>query len=244
MLISAGAPDAPSDWVDFLLDRAKDARIGIDARMITHENATLLNSKLQAKGSKLIYPPQNLVDLTWRDKPSRSREPIFVQPHDFTGMGARAKLSKLRTWISEQAPSVPSYRKEVDAKPSQMQVATLLTSLSCIGALSVVVYFMWIAHHMNVAWLLNLRGDDIPFNPVFHSYLFVGKDTAILFVEPAKITPAVDEYLSSIEVERREFNDIWTFLRRKEWGEGKVTFEGVFTQSFAHQLSLSGHHRA
>ena len=72
------------------------------------------------------------------------------------------------------------------------------------------------------AYILNLRGDDIPFNPVFHSYLFVSLEQAILFIEPAKVRPEIDEYLLSIGVQRRDYNDIWTFLRRKDWGEGKV----------------------
>lgn len=134
-VIAAGSPDGPLDWIEWLADRAKDAKIGIDARMITHEKATQLNSKLQPKNSKLIYPPQNLVDLIWKDKPSRSREPIFVQPFQFTGMEAGAKMSALRSWISEQAPSVPSYSK-AEAKPSQVQVASLVSSLPNIGMLS------------------------------------------------------------------------------------------------------------
>lgn len=47
-------------------------------------------------------------------------------------------------------------------------------------------------------------------------------NNAILFIEPAKVSFEVDEYLQTIGVQRREYNEIWSFLRRKEWGEGKV----------------------
>ena len=67
--------------------------------------------------------------------------------------------------------------------------------------------------------MLNLRGDDIPFNPVFHSYLFVGKESATLFIEAAKVTP-VEVYLQSIAVALRDYKDIWTFLRRKDVARG------------------------
>jgi len=203
ILIQAGAVGGPVDWAEWLSDRVQDARIGIDARMISHEKATALNPAVQKKNSKLVYPPQNLVDLIWDEKPSRSREPIFVQPYRFTGKEAGAKLAELRAWIQEQPPSVPPYSK-AEPKPSQMQVATLISSLP------------------NIAYLLNLRGDDIPFNPVFHAYLFVGLNETVLFVEPAKVSNEVDEYLRSIGVARMEYNDIWSFLRRKPWGEGKV----------------------
>ena len=71
--------------------------------------------------------------------------------------------------------------------------------------------------------MLNLRGDDIPFNPVFHSYLLVTLSTAVLFIEPTKVTDSIENYLKTIAVERRGYNDIWTYLRRKDWGEGKVS---------------------
>ena len=35
-----------------------------------------------------------------------------------------------------------------------------------------------------VAWLFNLRGTDIPFNPLFFSYCYVGLDSIKLFMNP------------------------------------------------------------
>lgn len=67
-----------------------------------------------------------------------------------------------------------------------------------------------------------MRGSDIPFNPLFYAYLFISLDKIILFIDPAKLNNETEEYLRSLKVERREYNDIWTFLRRREWGEGKM----------------------
>jgi len=39
----------------------------------------------------------------------------------------------------------------------------------------------------DVAWLLNLRGSDVPFNPVFVSHLLIGAGQATLFVPPGKV---------------------------------------------------------
>lgn len=84
------------------------------------------------------------------------------------------------------------------------------------------------------AYLLNLRGDDIPFNPVFHSYLFISADQTILFIEPAKVTEDIETYLQSLGVERRDYNDLWSFLRRKDWGEGKI----IIAPSTSYAISL------
>lgn len=57
---------------------------------------------------------------------------------------------------------------------------------------------------------------------MFLSYLFISSELAILFIEAVKVTPDVEAYLTSIGVQHRDYNDIWTFLRKKEWGQGRV----------------------
>lgn len=42
-----------------------------------------------------------------------------------------------------------------------------------------------------IAWLLNLRSNDVAFNPVIISYLLVEKDAIVLFANPDKFSPQV-----------------------------------------------------
>jgi Creatinase/Prolidase N-terminal domain len=74
---------------------------------------------------------------------------------------------------------------------------------------------------LDVAHILNLHSDDIPFSPIFFSYLYIGQDCAILFVEQDKIELPVREYLQNLRVELRDYNRIWSFLRTAN-GAGKV----------------------
>lgn len=74
-----------------------------------------------------------------------------------------------------------------------------------------------------LAYLLNLRGSDIPHNPLFHAYLFVGLESATIFLDASKVNEDTAGYLNSHNIERREYQDIWSFLRRREWGDGKVS---------------------
>jgi len=46
-----------------------------------------------------------------------------------------------------------------------------------------------------VAWLFNLRGSDIPYNPVFFSYAAVTHDSATLYVDSAQLDDKVYEHL-------------------------------------------------
>ena len=43
----------------------------------------------------------------------------------------------------------------------------------------------------DIAWLTNLRGSDVSFNPVFLAHLLISADTATLFVNPAKLDAAL-----------------------------------------------------
>ncbi|XP_066280835.1 xaa-Pro aminopeptidase 1-like isoform X3 [Branchiostoma lanceolatum] len=46
-----------------------------------------------------------------------------------------------------------------------------------------------------VAWLFNLRGSDVPFNPVFFAYAIVTADTAVLYLDTNKVTDDVTSHL-------------------------------------------------
>lgn len=46
-----------------------------------------------------------------------------------------------------------------------------------------------------IAWLLNLRGSDIDYNPVFFSYMIVQLDACFLFIDPKQYTKEVAQHL-------------------------------------------------
>lgn len=49
----------------------------------------------------------------------------------------------------------------------------------------------------DIAWLLNLRGSDVPYNPVFVAHVLIGPADARLFVAAGKIAPALRERLAA-----------------------------------------------
>jgi Xaa-Pro aminopeptidase len=86
------------------------------------------------------------------------------------------------------------------------------------------------------AYLLNLRGSDIAFNPLFVSYLYVDTNHAILFIDQEKINEEVSKYLNDVPVEVRPYDDVWKFLGSDEMGEGKVLINGATSQAITAQL--------
>ncbi|KII91342.1 hypothetical protein PLICRDRAFT_38090 [Plicaturopsis crispa FD-325 SS-3] len=63
-----------------------------------------------------------------------------------------------------------------------------------------------------VAWLFNLRGADIDFNPVFFAYAVITHESVALFVENEQIDDAVHGHLSSA-VEIHPYNSFFQYLK-------------------------------
>ena len=60
-----------------------------------------------------------------------------------------------------------------------------------------------------IAWLFNLRGNDIPYNPVFFSYAAITPTTATLYVNSDKLSGECKTYLSDIGVSVRPYEKIF-----------------------------------
>ena len=71
-----------------------------------------------------------------------------------------------------------------------------------------------------IAWTLNLRGDDVHCNPVFISYLLISKEGYTLYILEDKITDEVRTYLKAHQVEIKTYSrlaeDIKAFKEKHE----------------------------
>lgn len=70
----------------------------------------------------------------------------------------------------------------------------------------------------DIAWLLNLRGNDIEFNPLFFSYILVHKDgdsfKLDLFINKDKVSePDVAKYLADNNVTVHDYYDVEAKLK-------------------------------
>ena len=59
-----------------------------------------------------------------------------------------------------------------------------------------------------VAWTLNLRGDDVAYTPFILGYVLITPSETLLYICKEKVTPEVADYLKSEGVSIREYNDI------------------------------------
>lgn len=60
-----------------------------------------------------------------------------------------------------------------------------------------------------VAWLFNLRGSDIPYNPVFFAYAVVTPDAATLYIDASKLGAECQAYLAENSIAVRPYDAIF-----------------------------------
>ena len=65
-------------------------------------------------------------------------------------------------------------------------------------------------HHLvssldDIAWITNLRGNDVPFNPVFLSFLLISADTAVLFADHSRFSAEAAAALQAAGIEARDY---------------------------------------
>ncbi len=63
-----------------------------------------------------------------------------------------------------------------------------------------------------IAWIMNLRGSDVSYNPVFHAYLIISQDYISFFINPNKITSSIGKQLSNETIRINRYNDIYQQL--------------------------------
>ncbi|KAE8010202.1 hypothetical protein FH972_006592 [Carpinus fangiana] len=94
-----------------------------------------------------------------------------------------------------------------DLKYAGLDVASKMSSLKSdlvdTGSSAIVISML-----DEVAWLLNLRGSDVPHSPVMYAYLIVEIDRAKLFIDNTKVTPEVMNHLKNAGVELRPYDSI------------------------------------
>ena len=67
----------------------------------------------------------------------------------------------------------------------------------------------------DIAWLTNLRGSDVQFNPVFLAHILIEEHQAFLFVDHAKLDVSLHDYLTEQGFSLQPYEYISQFLANR-----------------------------
>ena len=112
----------------------------------------------------------------------------------------RPPLAAEPLWILQEEYAGESTRSKLDRIGDKMRNAKVDAHL--INSL------------YDIAWILNLRGNDIAHVPVFLSYLWISEKDTILYVQKKAVSQEVTEYLQNQGIQLHEYQDIYQELQQ------------------------------
>ncbi|MEC9459638.1 MAG: aminopeptidase P family protein [SAR324 cluster bacterium] len=130
----------------------KALAVGADPFVMSPKEWSRYENALENSNHSLKATTPNLVDSVWHNRPNPTRNKIYPLALKYTGKSSAEKLANVRKEMNETG-MVKDCKADV----------LLLSMLD------------------EIAWLTNLRGSDIEYNPVFEAYAAIFQDKALCF---------------------------------------------------------------
>ena len=200
----------------------KNYTIAMDYSLFTQDRAETIKAKLI--GYQFVDDKNNLIDDIWGTlKPKYGNSKVLILEEKFTGKSVLSKYKVLDMMLSTMI--IPKGNtKEEEEEEGEKEPENYRLLISCLD---------------DIAWFLNLRGNDIPYNPLFFSYaLFCRKNGELftqLFVNKEKFdTPEIKKYCEDNKIILFNYDEIIQELEKSD--ENLITFyEGGNTNHRMHE---------
>ncbi|MCR4908164.1 MAG: aminopeptidase P family protein [Lachnospiraceae bacterium] len=77
----------------------------------------------------------------------------------------------------------------------------------------------------DIAWLFNLRGNDVKNNPVLMAYAFVNQGSAWLFLQKEAVSGELEKYAEANGFDLMRYDEVKNFLKRSSYVCGKILID-------------------
>ena len=185
-------------------------KVGADPFVMSPKLWRNYKNVIVKEGHTLVPVTPNMVDLFWSKRPSITQNEIYPLPFKLTGKDSTSKLQEIRNEF-----------KLIGSNKDSNPDVLLLSMLD------------------EIAWLTNLRGSDIKYNPVFEAYAAIFPDRAICFCHHPEAN--LNQYCP--EWEFRPYSEYQSFLTKlatkdnlKVWLDPSSSTMGTFMAFSENQI--------
>ena len=160
------------------------------------------------------------------------------------GIGVKS-VDLIRPIWTEGRPAIPSdklypYSADFAGETVENKLARMRESLeSKVESQKSKDYALIVSALDEIAWLLNIRGNDVEYNPVVISYVVLEADKCTLFVNPEKIDSAAQNYLDFNNIDVQPYEAVFDYihgLRGTIFYDGAKVNEALY-EAISHQDS-------
>jgi Xaa-Pro aminopeptidase len=157
----------------------------------------------------------------------------------FTANGIQLISIDLIAEVWTERPALPLKPFYVfDTKYSGQSAADKLTALRAELA-KANADFMVLSALDDIAWLYNIRGNDVAYNPVVIAYSLVSNNNATLFIDAEKLTVETKQYLDSQGVAVASYLEIYDALKTISQGKSVLIDGAKLNQSLNEAIPLN-----
>ncbi|XP_073942777.1 xaa-Pro aminopeptidase 1-like isoform X1 [Choristoneura fumiferana] len=197
---------------------SRNGRVGADARLASLTEWQLLANGLQREGLQLIHVP-TLLDQLWNEEQDLKRR--------------RPEFSRIVANLHHSEYTGISWRFKVE---------TVRNELRQIGADAMVVTAL-----DEVAWLLNVRGRDVPYAPLLKAFVIISIRDLRVYAPPGKLSMPVREALAVYNcftntnncTRVSDYTSIYADLRRASESKILIPTGGTFQRGASAAIAQS-----
>ena len=115
-----------------------------------------------------------------------------------------------RVWVDR--PTLPDqplflHPEEYSGASAKERIEAVRGKLRTQGANATIITMI-----DELAWVFNVRGNDVSFNPVAVGFGYIGEKEAVIFVDPAKVPEEVRSYLTANGVTLKGYTELDSFI--------------------------------
>ena len=221
-------------WLSGFNGESGTVVVTLDRAFLWTDSRYYLQAGIELKGSTIELMRESDVDcpsvIDWLAENIQGAvgvNPEMFSVNDFSDWKEKAQLKSIDLikplWV-EGRPAIPQDKlypysadfagETVESKLARMreQLAKRKADVQIISALD------------EIAWLLNIRGNDVEYNPVVISYVVLEADRCTLFVDEWKVDSAAQNYLDFNNIDIKPYEAVFDYIRGLK---GTVLFDGA-----------------
>lgn len=243
------------EWISGFDGSAGTVALTLDNAGLWTDSRYFLQGKEQLAGSGIELMKQGLPDtpeiIQWLVAELKPGEKVAVNAQFFSVNAYASMKNELsangiqlvsadliaEVWTDRPAlPLKPFYvfDSKYTGKTAKEKLSALRSELSKSNA-----DYMVLSALDDIAWLYNIRGNDVTYNPVVIAYSIVSSQHATLFIDEAKLTPETAAYLTAEGVETAPYLSVYDALKAIPTGKAILIDGAKLNQSLNEAIPLN-----
>jgi Xaa-Pro aminopeptidase len=221
-------------WLSGFQGESGTVVVTMDRALLWTDSRYYLQAGIELKGSSIELMRESDVDcpsvVDWLSEHVEGLvgvNPEMFSVNDFAEWSEKVSLKSIdliKPLWTEGRPAIPAdklypYSADFAGETVESKIARMREQLAKKKANAMIVSAL-----DEIAWLLNIRGNDVEYNPVVISYLVLEADKCTLFVDQAKLDSAAQNYLDFNRIDVQPYEAVFEYIRSLN---GMVLYDGA-----------------